>query len=124
MPNGRMINAAASSLALIIANPAPRSELPKYSGFLVRAYTPDVASAESFLITPAARTRKRAPATATGQPTNIETSDGSAKYKTAAARTKPSGTRSFWAITPPAGARVWHRQARGAYGRLHRPVRQ
>src|SRR5947207_12421712 len=59
---------------------------------------PVLASVESFLITPAARALKIKPTNANGNPARIEIPVGFAKYNTAAATTKPRGTRSFCAI--------------------------
>src|SRR5262245_12065527 len=119
-PNGTISNAAAISLALMMAKPAASIELPKYSGFRVRAYTPDVASVVSLWITPAAKARNNAPIKATGKPTRIETDVGFAKYNTAAASTKLIGTRSFWAIIGLVAGTVPGRLMGGACGRLHK----
>src|SRR5207302_2263715 len=75
------------------AKPTPMSNDPRYSGFLVRAYGPEVASASFLRTWPEARARIRRPGTMSSAPAAIDRHDGCASQKYTSAKTNPRGTR-------------------------------
>src|ERR1035438_4735264 len=75
------------------ANPIPISNDPRYSGFRVYAYGPEVASASFLRTCPDASARIRSPGTSPTAPNAMDRHEGRASQKYSTANTNPNGTR-------------------------------